>query len=73
MLRVGVLSQCLSHIQVLVEYTYYHFAHSAVVLSFPFVGLGTAVDSIVVVVGGVTVIVISLLFPPGGLLDEIIC
>lgn len=47
--------------------TYYQLAQGAVVSSFPFVGLGTAVDSIVEVDGGVTVIVISLAFPPGGL------
>lgn len=49
--------------------TYYQLAHGAIVSLLPFVGLGTAVDSIVEVVGGVTVIVMSLLLPPGGLFD----
>ena len=51
------------------EATYYQLAHGAVVSSFPFVGLGAAVISIVEVVGGVTVVVMSLRFPPGGLFN----
>lgn len=49
----------------------HHLAHGATVSSLPFVGLGAAVDSIVVVVIGVTVTVISLLLPPEGLFDDV--
>jgi hypothetical protein len=57
------------HMQFVHDVTYYQLAHGAVVSPLPFVGLGTAIDSIVEVVGGVTVIVMSLVLPPGGLLD----